>query len=157
MLERKEHNLAICKYTEALYHAPDNPILYSNRAAALLRRGWYGDNYAAVRDCNTALHLDPMYVKAHFRMARALSELNLFTEAKDCHTELKQRFSTPAWTKAIDGLGREIEDREKVILFLRLIIILYSLELLSFDSIFYRGRKLIFGTVLLLVIYLKMK
>ena len=66
--------------------------LYLNRATALMRRKWYGDVYEALRDCHAALKLDPFYVKAHFRLSRALLELNQLQLADDCLQELKKRF-----------------------------------------------------------------
>lgn len=113
-LERKRHNLAIFKYTEAMSQAPECPILYTNRAVALLRRGWFGDHYEAARDCHTVLHLDPTNVKAHFRLTRALIELNMFDEARECHTELKIRFSSPMMDKAIDNLLKELDEKQQV-------------------------------------------
>lgn len=57
-----------------------------------MRRDWYGDMYEALRDCRRALNLDPSYVKAQFRMARALNEMGFVKEAEDCLKELQIRF-----------------------------------------------------------------
>lgn len=57
-----------------------------------MRRNWYGDMYEALRDCRRALNLDPSYVKAQFRMARALNEMGFVKEAEDCLKEMKLRF-----------------------------------------------------------------
>ena len=43
-------------------------VLYANRAAALLKRAFRGDVYAALRDCISALDLNSSYVKAHLRL-----------------------------------------------------------------------------------------
>ncbi|KAJ6648158.1 WD and tetratricopeptide repeats protein 1, partial [Pseudolycoriella hygida] len=66
---------AITQFTAAIELMGDQSILYLNRATAYMRRNWSGDVYAALRDCKRALELDPQYVKAHFRLARALLEL----------------------------------------------------------------------------------
>ena len=54
-------------YNIALGYCPTAAVLYGNRAAALMKRRWDGDIYAAIRDCQTTLLLDPDHVKAHFR------------------------------------------------------------------------------------------
>lgn len=43
-----------------------------------------GDYYAAIRDCRSALELDPNYLKAHFRLAQCLHKLRWAKEAYDC-------------------------------------------------------------------------
>jgi WD and tetratricopeptide repeats protein 1 len=58
---------AISLYNEAIALDPSMAVLYANRAAAHMKRKWEGDDYAAYRDCATALALDPSYSKAHFR------------------------------------------------------------------------------------------
>lgn len=54
---------AIDAYGAGIRLAPNSAVLYQNRAAAYMKRAWYGDVYAALRDCQRALSLDPGYVK----------------------------------------------------------------------------------------------
>lgn len=56
--------------------------MYSNRAAAYIKRKWHGDFYAALKDCVTALKLEPDHMKAHFRLAVCLYELGQLNESK---------------------------------------------------------------------------
>ena len=67
------YNLALLKH--------HHPILLANRAAALMRRAWDGDVYAALRDCLAALVQEPGHRKAHLRLARCLADLGWRNEA----------------------------------------------------------------------------
>lgn len=60
------------------------------------------------RDCNRALQLDPHYVKAHFRLARALLELGYVNESNDCLNELKIRFPKSANDNGVKMLMKDI-------------------------------------------------
>ncbi|XP_058840274.1 WD and tetratricopeptide repeats protein 1 [Topomyia yanbarensis] len=110
-LEKEMYLQAIQQYTKAIRKAQekDCSILYLNRATALMKRNWYGDVYAAVRDCHRALRLDPHYVKAHFRLARALLKLGQLSNAASCLTELVQRFPSYAKNHGVLMLDKDIE------------------------------------------------
>lgn len=56
-----------------------------------------GDLYASIRDCHSALQLDPSHRKAHFRLARGLLELTWIKEAQDCLEHFKDKF--PEYTQ----------------------------------------------------------
>ncbi|XP_049280801.1 WD and tetratricopeptide repeats protein 1 [Anopheles funestus] len=109
-LEKDQFLQAINKYTQAIekVNGKDCAIFYLNRATALMKRGWYGDVYAAVRDCHTALRLDPHYVKAHFRLAKALLKLEKSKEAQICLEELVRRFPSYAKNPGILMLEKDI-------------------------------------------------
>lgn len=107
-LENENYIQAIKKYTEAISIAPNNPVLYLNRATALMRRKYLGDVYEALRDCHRALHLDPHYIKAHFRLARALYEINQLTLSNDCLRELKKRFPSHEFDQSVRMLEQDI-------------------------------------------------
>ncbi|XP_055378898.1 WD and tetratricopeptide repeats protein 1 [Condylostylus longicornis] len=110
-LENEKYLRAIDQYSEAIEIAPFCPILYLNRATALMRRSWYGDVYAAIRDCHKALNLDPSYIKAHFRLARALFFLGKTKEADECLTELIKRFPSYESNHGVMMLKKEINER----------------------------------------------
>jgi len=78
--ENEKYSRAVELYNLALlkHH---HPILLANRAAALMRRAWDGDVYAALRDCLAALVLEPTHRKAHLRLARCLADLGWKNEA----------------------------------------------------------------------------
>ena len=62
---------AIDCYTRAIELSSDNPIYYSNRAAAYSK---VGENVQAVADCEAALKIDPNYAKAYSRLGYALRD-----------------------------------------------------------------------------------
>jgi len=68
-----------------------HPVLCGNRAAALMKRRWDGDVYAALRDCLAALSLQPDHIKAHLRMARCLADLDWRDEASACLTSFRSK------------------------------------------------------------------
>jgi tetratricopeptide (TPR) repeat protein len=65
-------------YAEACKWDTQSPINYANRAAALLMLGNYSE---ALTQCRRALSIDPTYLKAQIRQARALLSLGEATEA----------------------------------------------------------------------------
>lgn len=107
-LENENYIQAIRQYSEALQLAPNNPVLYLNRATALMRRKYLGDCYEALRDCHKALHLDSNYIKAHFRLARALFEINQLAMSNDCLQELKRRFPSHETDQSVKMLEHDI-------------------------------------------------
>ena len=79
--------------SQAIRLAPSSALLYANRAAAYLKRDWVSDSWAALQDCETAIRLDPMFVKAHCRRVHALNALgqlhvSLTQHASGCRTLL---------------------------------------------------------------------
>lgn len=112
-LENEKYYLAIRSYSEAISQAPQWPVLYLNRATAYMRRLWFGDVYAALKDCHTALKLDPSYVKAHFRLARSLLELGRSEEADECLQELIRRFPNYANNHGVLMLNKDIKENRQ--------------------------------------------
>ncbi|KDR22656.1 WD and tetratricopeptide repeats protein 1, partial [Zootermopsis nevadensis] len=107
--ERQRFTLAISLYNKAIGYYPSAAVLYGNRAAAYMKRGWDGDIYAAMRDCHTALQLDPGHMKAHFRLARCLYELQWVQEASDCMQAFKSKFPDHIHSHACKALVKDIE------------------------------------------------
>lgn len=114
-MENEKYLQAINQYSECIKLMPKHPVFYLNRATAYMRRNWFGDVYSALRDCQQALRLDPTYVKAHFRLARALFELGFVVEASECLDELKKRFPNDATNKQIQLLAQDIQSHMEVI------------------------------------------
>ncbi|XP_047990172.1 WD and tetratricopeptide repeats protein 1 isoform X1 [Leguminivora glycinivorella] len=99
---------AVELYNAALGACPNHAILYSNRAAALMRRGWSGDTYAAIKDCYRAIKLDSGHVKSHFRLAKGLMDLKRAREAHECLLYFKDKFPRHASSHAVFLLQKDI-------------------------------------------------
>ncbi|XP_064627626.1 WD and tetratricopeptide repeats protein 1-like [Lineus longissimus] len=108
VFEKQQYAQAIILYNQAVALAPDAAVLYGNRAAAFMKRGWDGDLYAALRDCHAAIHADQNHLKAHFRLARCLYELSWTKEAADCLLYFKNKFPDYAKNPACEALDRDI-------------------------------------------------
>ncbi|ESO93249.1 hypothetical protein LOTGIDRAFT_189887, partial [Lottia gigantea] len=107
--EKEEFTKAIIMYNQAISQLSNSSVLYSNRAAAYMKRKWDGDLYAALRDCHCALKLEPTHLKAHFRLARCLFELSWASEAFQCLQEFKAMFPDYAKSHACEALDRDIK------------------------------------------------
>ncbi|XP_053743944.1 WD and tetratricopeptide repeats protein 1 [Synchiropus splendidus] len=105
---RQQWTEAIQLYSLGIHHSSSNAMLYGNRAAAYMKRKWDGDHYDALRDCLRALTLNPSHLKAHFRLARCLFELNYVPEALDCLDDFKGKFPEQANSSACDALDKDI-------------------------------------------------
>jgi len=108
--ESQDYNKAVALYNQAIaLHKAPHPILCGNRAAALMKRKWDGDIYGALRDCLTALSLDPGHIKAHLRLAQCLTDLEWLTEATNCLENFKQKHPGHKKSAACTQLERDLE------------------------------------------------
>ncbi|XP_077455753.1 WD and tetratricopeptide repeats protein 1 [Stigmatopora argus] len=100
---------AIQLYSLGINQSSSNAVLYGNRAAAYMKRKWDGDHYDALKDCLTALNINPEHLKAHFRLARCLFELKYVSEALQCLDDFKGKFPDQAHSSACDALDKDIK------------------------------------------------
>lgn len=73
---------AINNYTKAIELNAHNAVYYCNRAAVYSK---LGNHHQAIKDCHTALSIDPMYSKAYGRLGLAYSSLERHKEAKESY------------------------------------------------------------------------
>ncbi|CAB3254277.1 unnamed protein product [Arctia plantaginis] len=107
-VNKNNYSNAVVFYNEAIASCPDCAMLYSNRAASLMRRGWSGDTYAAIKDCYKAIKLDSTHVKSHFRLAKGLMDLKKAREAHECLLYFKDKFPRHANSHAVFLLQKDI-------------------------------------------------
>nr|XP_057940382.1 WD and tetratricopeptide repeats protein 1 [Doryrhamphus excisus]XP_057940383.1 WD and tetratricopeptide repeats protein 1 [Doryrhamphus excisus] len=106
---RQQWTQAIQLYSLGIHHSSCNAVLYGNRAAAYMKRKWDGDHYDALRDCLKALTLNPEHLKAHFRLARCLFELDEVSQALACLNDFKGKFPEQAHSSACAALDKDIK------------------------------------------------
>ncbi|CAG8639063.1 13462_t:CDS:2, partial [Cetraspora pellucida] len=75
---QKNYQKAIKLYTQAIAFNQDDPIFYSNRAACYYNINEY---LRVIDDCNSALEMDPCYVKALNRRAMAYEQTARYEES----------------------------------------------------------------------------
>lgn len=107
--EALDYATAVRLYNNAINLCQDSAVLYGNRAAALMKRDWDGDVYAALRDCQKTLELESNHYKAHFRMIRCLHELQWTALASDCLKVFKNKYPSHAESNACRALEKDIE------------------------------------------------
>ncbi|KAK2588472.1 hypothetical protein KPH14_004455 [Odynerus spinipes] len=108
--EQQKYTIAINLYNKAIAYCPTAAVLFANRAAAFMKRAWDGDTYAALRDCRATLLLDPQHVKAHFRLARCLFDLNRSVEAEEIIKNFLRKFPEYASNSACKALKMDIKE-----------------------------------------------
>ena len=113
LFHKEQYTSAIMLYNKAILKAPKTAVMYGNRAAAYLRRAWDGDIYAALRDCYTALSINPNYAKASFRLTKCLYELRWLKEAKHCIKAFKAKHPEYAKQKICSELEKDIKNAVK--------------------------------------------
>ncbi|XP_026748747.1 WD and tetratricopeptide repeats protein 1 isoform X2 [Galleria mellonella] len=107
-VNKGDYSAAVQLYNSAIGLCPNCAVLYSNRAAALMRRGWSGDTYAAIKDCYRAIKLDGSHVKSHFRLAKGLMDVKRAREAHECLLYFKDKFPRHAASHAVFLLQKDI-------------------------------------------------
>jgi len=80
LMSAKKYDEAIDAYTKAIALHPNNPVYYSNRAAAHSNKS---DHLAAVGDAEKAIAVDPKFVKAYHRLGHAQYSLGDYKGAAD--------------------------------------------------------------------------
>lgn len=106
--DKQDYTAAINFYNYAIHIFKSSSVLFSNRAAAYIKRKWQGDYYAALKDCVTALKLEPNHMKAHFRLIVCLYELNMVDDSKIYLDQFKKKFPSCKTSEAFLHLHSSI-------------------------------------------------
>ncbi|XP_063972224.1 WD and tetratricopeptide repeats protein 1-like isoform X2 [Diachasmimorpha longicaudata] len=101
---------AVHLYNKAIEMCPTAAVLNANRAATYMKRRWHGDIYAALRDCQRTLLLDPNHVKAHFRLARCLNDLYRPAEAYKVIQDFQEKYPEYDSNVAHKALKKDIKN-----------------------------------------------
>ncbi|EIE23488.1 WD40 repeat-like protein, partial [Coccomyxa subellipsoidea C-169] len=104
----KDFAKAVRLYSDAIHYAPGSALLYSNRSAALLGRGWQGDAWFALQDSEQALRINASSSKAVYRRIQALRALGLLEEAAASMEQFEGEF--PDMQKDAKRLRETIEE-----------------------------------------------
>ncbi|CAI2171594.1 18101_t:CDS:10 [Funneliformis geosporum] len=103
---QSNYSRAMKLYTQAIAFNQD-PVFYSNRAACYYNTNEYA---SAIEDCNNALRMDPLYVKALNRRAMAYEQTSRYEESLHDFTAacIIGEFRNENSTKSIDRLLRKV-------------------------------------------------
>ena len=107
--QKRKYQDAIDLYTSAIRINDTNPVLFTNRAQALLKLGKAMD---ASQDCRQALELKPDFVKAFIHLAKALKELGEVQEAIDT-LERAENVSNDEQASVVKTYKLEILEEQK--------------------------------------------
>lgn len=100
--KEKDYDTAIKRFTEAIEVDDKNHICYTNRSLCYFSLGQWGKS---AQDASIAVKLSPKYVKAHFRLLKALFELSRFKEAR---LHLANAIKDCGETKELKALEEEL-------------------------------------------------
>ncbi|KAL5105909.1 Stress-induced-phosphoprotein 1 [Taenia crassiceps] len=92
---------AMKHYCEAIKRNPDDPKLYSNRAACYSKLMEFS---CALKDCETCITLDPKFIKGYLRKAACLMAMKDVTQARSAYRKALEL--DPNCTEARNGLLR---------------------------------------------------
>jgi len=99
--QKAEFPEAVAAYTEAISHAPDDPVMYSNRAAAYMKLGEFP---TALRDCDKCLELNPKFVKGYSRKGACHFFMKEYHKAMEAYD--KGHSVDPTNQECIDGIAK---------------------------------------------------
>lgn len=113
--ELKDYEHAFQLYSEAIENDPNNPVFYTNRAAALVR---LGRTKEALLDAQKAKKIDKKWIKSYFREGEAYLLLNELGEAaasfwEGLQIEPNNKILMKAFKDAVAEGKKRVEEEKK--------------------------------------------
>lgn len=96
--KKGEYSTAIKHYTEAINRNPDDPKLYSNRAACYTKLAAFD---LGLKDCETCVQLDDKFIKGWIRKGKILQGMQQPSKALSAYQKAMEL--DPSNSEAIDG------------------------------------------------------
>jgi len=107
-LQEKQYSKAVESYSKAIELNPENPIYYSNRAAAYSHLGKHDE---AIRDCQKSISLKPDYGKAYGRLGLAYFSLGKYKEACEQYKKaLELEPNSPSIRESLSAAEKKLQD-----------------------------------------------
>lgn len=82
MFKKGDYPNAIKYYSEAIRRNPEDPKIYSNRAACYTKLAEFS---LGLKDCDECIKLDPTFIKGHIRKGKIYQGLKQISKAQDAY------------------------------------------------------------------------
>ncbi|XP_030383672.1 stress-induced-phosphoprotein 1 [Scaptodrosophila lebanonensis] len=96
--KKGDYSTAVKHYTEAIKRNPDDPKLYSNRAACYTKLAAFD---LGLKDCDTCIKLDEKFIKGYIRKGKILQGMQQTSKASSAYQKALE--IDPNNAEAIDG------------------------------------------------------
>jgi len=136
LLNTRDFEGAVAKYTQAIELDGNNHIFYSNRSAAWAK---LGDFSQALADANRCVDISPNWGKGYARLATAYDGLDYVDKAEKARTRAKELGVTPAMG-ARDAGGQSQGSKTWLLGARMLTVASFSIFLISFATSYFAYR-----------------
>lgn len=98
LFKKGDYSNAVKFYSEAIRRNPDDPKLYSNRAACYTKLAAFD---LGLKDCDMCIKLDDKFIKAYIRKGKILQAMKMTTKASAAYQKALE--IDPSNTEALEG------------------------------------------------------